>query len=486
MGITRWDARTWGRGAVICVGLACSSVLSVSLPAQAQPASRFAWSAELVMPAHASMVRASVPVAVLAGLHSDQGDDLRVVNGSGAMLPFAFVEEKTGQVPTPAPAKVFKGYPLYAPAALAQQTPALRIIERDGERMVELAGASSPASAQAQEAQALRGLLYDTREVSGAVRSLSIRGDFPRNTLLQVSVMSSHDLKNWHLVAQAQPLFQFDENGPVNSRIRLETPLQLQGQYLRLSWDNGASLAEALIELEFEPAVAPLPPQTWPLGTPSKQAEDFMQWSLPSRHAVQALRLQAVGANTLLPVRILTRNSENTPWRWVADTVVYQLADTNVDPTGPAFASMASQSNPSLPLHAALGSQLRIEPANGYTLANNPIQVALDYSPMQVVFVATGEAPFQLLGGADGVQPMRLPLSTVMPGYQAGMENRLPEAQVLAVQGSAQTLQGPGLRQKWWNQRILLWVILGAAVLVLGAIALNVLRATAAPPPDVR
>lgn len=444
--------------------------------AQAQPTSRFALSAEMAVPANAAVVRVKLPLEVLAGLHSSQGEDFRVVNGNDAMLPFAIVAAPASQVGAVPVMQAFKGYPIYEQAALGQATPALRIIENNGQRLVELSGATAPVQ------QRLRGLLYDTRGVQASVRSIAIRGDLPPNELLHVTLMRSHDLKDWQAVAVQQPLFQFEEGGPGNSRIRLQAPLSLKDQYLRLSWDDGEPFPEAEIGLELAPAQTPRPPDVWPLGQALKQGEDFAEWALPAGYAVQALRVQSQADNSLMPVRILTREHDGLPWRMVANTVVYRLPAQQEDaPT------MAERRNPALPLAGSLASQLRIEAADGYVLAGQALELALEYTPMSAVFVASGQGPFRLLAGADAVQSLRLPISTVMPGYQAGMEERLPEAQVLFVQHVPQPeVPAQSWLAAWLNQRTLLWAVLIGAVVVLGALALNVLRSTAAGAGDTK
>ncbi|THJ34973.1 DUF3999 domain-containing protein [Lampropedia aestuarii] len=456
-----------GRYAVffVCAVLACV------WQAQAQPVSRFALSADLAMPASASVVRMSVPTEVLAGMHSQQGDDLRLVNGVDAMLPFAITAE-LGAVQAPAPTQVLRGYRIEAPAALAQQTPSLRIIENDGRRLVELG-----ASESAQPQQRLRGLLFDTRAVDKPVQSIEIRGELPRNELLQVTLMGSRDLKDWYPVAQPQPLFQFDDEGPGNSRIRLNASQSLKGQYLRLSWADSVQFPEVDLALEFEAETAAREPDYWPLGPAVKQGDTFAEWLLPAGYAVQGLRLQSRTANSLLPVRILTRERDEQPWRMVGNTVVYSLPAQAAEANGAA----QPQSNAALAVAHSLSRQLRIEVDQGFSLAHNPIEAGLEYTPMQVVFVASGPGPFRLLAGADAVPPMRLPLTTVMPGYQPGMEHRLPEAQVLAVTPVVQPeAPSAGFVSRWLNQKLLLWGILILAVCVLAAIALSVLRTSQA------
>lgn len=447
------------------------AALGLVLPAQAQPVSRFALSADLAVPASASVVRMSVPTGVLAGLHSQQGDDIRLVNGVDAMLPFAITAEPGAQQ-APAPTQLLRGYRIEAPAALAQQTPSLRIIENDGRRLVELGGSEPPLTQQR-----LRGLLYDTRAVDKPVQSIQIRGELPRNELLQVTLMSSRDLKDWYPVAQPQPLFQFDDEGPGNKRIRLNAPLSLKDQYLRLSWADSVQFPEVDLALEFEAETAARVPDYWPLGPAVKQGDTFAEWRLPAGYAVQALRLQSQAANSLLPVRILTREGDEQAWRMVAHTVVYSLPAQTAEATSAAQA----QSNAALAVADSLSRQLRIEVGQGYSLAHNPIEAGLEYTPMQVVFVASGPGPFRLLAGADAVPPMRLPLTTVMPGYQPGMEHRLPEAQVLAVSQVVQPeAPSAGFVSRWLNQKLLLWGILILAVCVLAVIALSVLRASQA------
>ena len=69
------------------------------------------------------------------------------------------------------------------------------------------------------------------------------------------------------------------------------------------------------------------------------------------------LALTTPRANTLLPVRILGRNEASQPWRLLAQTVVYRLADAG----GEAV-------NPPVALHGASARWLRVEASNGADL----------------------------------------------------------------------------------------------------------------------
>ena len=114
------------------------------------------------------------------------------------------------------------------------------------------------------------------------------------------------------------------------------------------------------------------------------------------------LALTTPRANSLLPVRILGRNEASQPWRLLAQTVVYRLADAG----GEAV-------NPPVALHGASARWLRVEASNGADLATAQLQATAEFEPLQLVFVATGDGPFQLAAGHARSKPAALPLATI-------------------------------------------------------------------------
>ena len=152
-------------------------------------------------------------------------------------------------------------------------------------------------------------------------------------------------------------------------------------------------------------------------------ADNAVEWTLSTGFRASGLRLQTTASSTLMPVRILTRARSGDPWQPVASTVVYRLKGT----------SGTDGVNPSLPIGATLASQLRVEALHGYSLTGLPLTLALEYPPLQVLFIATGDGPFSIATGKAGLESASLPVATLLPNYASGAEFATPLSQATNI-----------------------------------------------------
>ena len=109
-----------------------------------------------------------------------------------------------------------------------------------------------------------------------------------------------------------------------------------------------------------------------------------------------------------------------------------------------------------------------------------PPAVSVEFDPVQLVFVASGDAPFTLAAGlpatdAQAAASAYLPLQSLVPGYQPAQENTLPLARTeVAAAGAANipaSVQAPDLSNKTSTKTMVLWGVLLAGVLALGLMA---------------
>ena len=121
---------------------------------------------------------------------------------------------------------------------------------------------------------------------------------------------------------------------------------------------------------------------------------------------------------------------------------------------------------------------MRVEALRGYNLTGVPITLALEYAPLNVLFVATGDGPFTIATGNTSAQSTAVPVTTLMPNYQNGDEFALP---VLTATFSVnQPPSKPSAAAEMFaaatQKSFLLWGVLGLAVVVLGGLAVSLLR----------
>lgn len=440
----------------------------------AQSPNDFTTRADVVAPSGASMVRAALPAASIAALRGASGDDLRVFNAGGVSLPHALIDASTeASARVDAPGQRIDALPIYASATSANAgAPTLRIEEGPNRRVIEYSSAKAAATAT----QEPRGLLFDTRRVASDVRAVELEGTLPNATIVKVSLDISADLKTWRTLVSDAPVFDFGTDatgkGPSNRRIELPVAQSLKDHYVRLTSSESAALQIVALTTVGVGSVKASQPTAITLGAPTVAADNAAEWTLSTGLRASGMRLQTTANNALMPVRILTRARAGDPWQAVASTVVYRLAG----------ASDADRVNPSLPINAPLASQLRVEALRGYILTAVPLTLALEYPPLQVLFIATGDGPFSIATGKAGLETASLPVATLLPNYTSGAEFATPLLQatvttVDAKQRSAGQTARDSLSELV-NRSTVLWAVLGLAVLVLGGLAVSLLRSS--------
>ncbi len=445
-----------------------------ALAADAPQPADFTWRATLTPPAGANLARVDVPVQALLGMRSGNANDVRVFNAAGAVVPFALLGGADLRRAAPfAQTNSYKAYQLFAAnnpdGKPARGTVEVRVDtgEQRSSAWVRWDRPDMKTSAIDVAAQPLQAALFDTRAEKQNLGALDLVVDMPHNALVHMTVATSSDLMEWTPVATKGPLFQFDGgDAPSNTVLELVQPMQVQGRYVRLSWPghSGVKLRAltgtvAASQTAASPLRADLPP-----GTPD--ANNVLNWSLPFATPIAALHLQAVHNNSLVPVRILGRSDASQPWRTLASSVVYRL-----DGAG------QSGSNPATALHGASVQSLRVEAGKGMALPDGGLQAAVEFSPVQVAFLASGTGPFTLAVGRPQTAAAAVDaslLGSVTPAKLA----ELPLATLSNIVVQARPVDGPS---RWLPdgvsmRSVLLWVVLGVGVLALGAVALSLMR----------
>ena len=458
-----------GRGGRTGVSLLVVAVIASA--ALAQSPNDFTHRADVVIPPSVSIVRAALPAATIAALRGANGGDLRVFNAVGVSLPHALIDASTeASARVDAPGQRIIALPIYASAtSTTAGAPTLRIEEGPNRRVIEY----SPAKGAATATQEPRGLLFDTRLVATDVRAVEIEGTLPNATIVKVTLDISADLKTWRTLVPDAPVFDFGTDatgkGPSNRRIELPVAQSLKDHYVRLTTsDPGALQIVALTTLGVG-SVRASQPTAITLAAPAITSDNAAEWTLSTGFRATALRLQTTATNALMPVRILTRARAGDQWQAVASTVVYRLAG----------ASGTDRVNPPLPINAPLATQLRVEALRGYSLTGVPLALALEYPPLQVLFVPTGDGPFSIATGKAGLETASLPVATLMPNYASGAEFTTPLLQATTTVDSKQRAAGQTAKEallELVNRSTVLWAVLGLAVLVLGGLAVSLLR----------
>ncbi|MDB5945239.1 MAG: hypothetical protein JWQ33_265 [Ramlibacter sp.] len=445
-------------------------LLLAAASAGAQPVAlgQFGWRARLELPPGASVARVSLPGDALLQLQSSDARDVRVFNAAGESVPFAVLPAAIAAETAAPSTRVFPALALNTASASAG-TPhgALQVRIDDAGKArsvwVQLGAAAGTASGSAP-----RSALFATRGVLQPLKALHVQATLPPNTPVQVLVSTSTDLAQWTRVPVRGRLYHFEgEGAPANDTLEFESPLRLEGRYLRLDWEAQVGMAIAAVTGVVAPPAAAPPRLRVPLPTPEAAGQGALEIATGFLTPLVALELTTANANTLLPVRILARNDASQPWRPLADTIVYRLGSGSEE-----------GSNPPVSLGGWSTRRLRIVSTNGANLAAQRIQAEAEFAPVQLVFVATGAGPFDLAFGRPATPPAAVPLETIASALGERKLEELPEARVGAAIRQ-EPAKGPLFG---WpaaataDQPTLLWAVLVAGVLVLSAVAWSLLR----------
>lgn len=423
----------------------------------------FAWQATLQTPVAGPWFQLDLPLpALLAAKHNDLRD-LRVQNAQGQFLAYSLLQP-AAEYRQAEQSHGVRWFPLQAEQATTGLPPGLRIESSSTGTLVEVQP-SIPSGSQPLPRQ---GWLLDASAIQAPLVRLSLDWDGAEG-FQRFAVESSDDLQHWQAVGDYQ-VARLSFAGDRIEQREIKLPA-LRSRYLRLLWRSPAVAPELkAVQLVSVQEGYVEPPLLWsePLPAQPLDAQSY-QWQLPRALPVQALRLPLSDANSLVPVRVQGRVDTSRPWAAVAQGVLYRLPQQGREVREEELRL------PGWPL-----SELRVQvDARGGGFSSAPqLQYAL--SGQRLVFLARGEGPYRLLLGNAKAAPVELPLATLMPGYSSEQLRELPKATLLlpAAQATPEQAQSgtvAGEVPADW-QRLALWAVLLAGVLLLGVMAYSLLR----------
>ena len=442
----------------------------------------------IALPAGASLVRLPLSADVLTRLQHADLRDLRVFNAQGLSVPLAL--DRSGDPPQLAAAETLRlpALPILgAPDAVAAaQTAsgglALRIEPGAAGPVVRLDMPPAAASADPPRPPvppAPIGALIDTRAVEPRIAAIDLEATWPEARPVTFRVHGSTDLRQWQRLGEVT-VYRFDQQLVTPARLVINGGVSLKGRYLRIDWGTDTDVRVAAARLESAREQLPGRRVSAPLALPERAAKDAnaLEFRVPFATPLAALEIRAVAPNTLVPVDLYARQRPQEPWAPVSRQVVVALQHEG-----------QLRRNPPLELGAASWREWRIEAdARGGAFSQAP-ELTAWFAPVNLVFVTSGEGPFVLAAGRELARNKFLPLASVIPGYQPGAVDKLPQAEVASVVGGGAAaaeaaataapvktspLADPsGARQGW------LWAVLIGGVILLVGMAWSLMRANA-------
>jgi Protein of unknown function (DUF3999) len=442
--------------------------------ADANAPASYALRTPLTLSANAPLQRLVLPAAALVRLQTSSYSDVRVFNAQGQAVPMALAQV-AAQTQTQRSQVTLPAYPIVGAAGtLGSEGVSLRIEEQGGKRVVQVDTATTKATKGNKN---IVGVLLDARAISAPVVSMVLDVDLPAAQPITFEVQASKDLKNWRALADTVLYRAADAVNAAGStpgdlgtqRMQLAFS-DIKDHYLRITWqganDQAVPVAVRGATLATSQSSTNNPRTSASIATPALTSPHELSFALPFATPLAALKIKAQGANVLIPVRVLGRNDRSQPWTPLASTVLYNLTTNGKE-----------QANAAVELQSTAGGagykEIKIEADKktaGFAAAP---EVSALFEPAQVVFLASGAAPFTLAVGLADAVSAYLPLASLMPGYQSGQENALPlaradasaDAMAAVPTAAVATSSAPPTRS------LVLWGVLLAGVALLGLMA---------------
>ena len=496
VGVLLWGALTMLASAQEPVQKPAPTATHTATQGPDAPALRY--SAPVTVATPGAFVRLPLPPEAYAKSRDGALADLRLVDATGARVPFALLRARPDELGYDDVRLPVSIYPL-PPQAAAETLPANVELRIDGGRLLlrSQAGAARPAASSAPAARP--GWLIDLGERkpdAPVPRHVELRWSGPAEFSAGYRLDGSADLRQWQPAGSGQ-LMALAGSATAGGAPGAAAPLQQPrvalpanpGRYLRLRWTDPAAAptvtaADAIAEKPRShtldaPATLKLAASPEPTGDApaDAQAARALHLDLGGVLDVRDLDLVLPPGTQVLPLRVQRRNTPAERWTDVAAAVAYRI-ERPADAGGTSF-------SPPLTLNVRT-RYLRLVPDDrapaidsARTSAVARVQLA------SVVFAAQGTPPYRLQVGAPPKAPLNdgaLPLATLVP--QPDAERARFGSAALGTFTEVPAVAQQVARDEQlaaWRPR-LLWAVLLAGVAGLGFMVWRLARGGAAAP----
>lgn len=433
--------------------------------AQERP-SEHPYAAPIAVDPGASHYRFTVPAAVYRGASRRDLGDLRVFNGSGEPVPYAFAPRET-QPPAPA-LQTLKLFPLYGDREKGIGATSVRVERTQQGTVVNV----SVADALPPARRRLLGYLLDASDLKAPQEALLLGWQAREGFSGYARVEGSEDLKSWNSLATNAPLLFLEHAGARLERNRVELS-GASAKYLRISFEGvapGFQLKEVRVELRGQKAE---PAREWASlrAAPGKLPGELVV-DMQGHYPVDRLKLALPQANTVAQIQLSTRERPEEPWRHVGSATAYRLTRNGGELTNP---DVQVAVNPDRYWRILVDQK-------GGGFGAGEVTLEVGWLPHEVLFAARGAGPFTLAYGHKLAKPGAAPLPAVLPQDEklAPGLARVGEATGSAPP-SASLFRDParfisGLSENRELKKWTLWVVLLVGVLLLGWMAHRLLR----------
>ncbi|WP_310600282.1 DUF3999 family protein [Desulfobulbus sp.] len=397
--------------------------------------------------------------------------DVRVFNASGEAVPHVIraVAQSREEIRQPVPFFPLPGKQSQQPGDLS-----LRVaLQADGKVLSVDAGSHAPST------QTSSYLLDATRwQAAGPFTdplALELHWRSPASGLMTVSLMHSNDLVHWQPLVDRAVLADLSYQGSQVLARRISLPNRVLS-YIRLDCIDCREplLLDEVVALAGQPVTNE--PWQWTRLSAGQISADkgqrLIAYRLGTKVGVSAVQLRFPKANSLLRAVIDAREQDSGIWRQIVRSDFYRL-----DLEGTPLVNPVA----TFPPVSAAEWRIRVVADHAGLENNNSLpELELGWQRQEILFLGRGQAPYLLAFGsakaaAETVSGQdNLVLAAVRDTGSESHIRRIKTGAPIALAGD-QALQQPKLAAVSW-QKIVLWLVLVAAVALLAAMARKLLR----------
>jgi hypothetical protein len=338
------------------------------------------------------------------------------------------------------------------------------IAQRDAQGRILSLQAQSTRAATPDEARAF---VFDLSAIQGRVEALelALRPDAQVDAAFRVD--ASEDLQQWRTITPRAQVLSLQQEG--RRLARTDVALEQSSRYLRLMPLDGAPALPVLrVDARIASPLKDAPWQWQALHSASSVADaKGFEFDLAGPFPIERVDVESSG-NAAIEWRVESRADDGTPWivragPWIA----YRVSDK-----GGAAASAPVE---------IFGGAVRDRFWRLTAQSGRPTEsptLRLGYRPEVVVFLAQGKPPYALVAGSARARRVDAPLVNLVEAMQQQRgDTWRPAAATLAagtVLAGDAALEQHMTPQDW--RQMLLWGVLVLGALVVGGLALHLLR----------
>jgi hypothetical protein len=276
----------------------------------------------------------------------------------------------------------------------------------------------------------------------------------------RIRIEGSDDLNDWRTIVASATVASLAGDGQGVRVDQLDLP-RAKVKYLRLSQLAGSDRLE-LLRTELRHRSPELPETQWKRLT-GEHVDDGFEFSSGGLFPVDRVRVEdSGGGNFLLTARLYSRAAPHADWRARGEHTFYR---TRVD-------GIEASADPVL---LSGGDQYwRVEPGEDGVIP----ELVIGWLPDELLYLAQGDPPYLMAYGQADTEGRQWPFRQLLEKLSGG-DVDLSNAPLARV-GDPETLGGPGRLEPaaepvdW--QTIVLWAVLVVGVVVVGGLAIRLLR----------